>query len=396
MAQFYKDTKYKILETTLRGRRLQRVTICETDDEIAHYQDVLKRLCKTDEGFKFVAAIFSKTMTADQVVALQDSGERAGATPYDKVVRLFHQSSKPAKGRKWKEDGDVYNWLDATTEKVLAEDTQKRYRRCFRNLSKLRPIAKLHELPGLLKHYREQCERRGVAVEFRNTKAACQSYVSKRHGGKHSPLWNEITGIPIIKHESDRDPRYVTPKNAFKIAAKLPEICRPAFWMILLSGMRPISEYKKHKWTVKGNHIHMAKSKTPKRVIPLVLIEGHFESFPTELPCSHDWLSRRMADQGYTVQDLRNSYIRYLADLPIQHHFAQHYSGHKTPKDMTTFYARVVEEDEGTGIEQHAQEIAKRIYSGLPKSQQPQWITLLDPENMPQPNWGLPQTMLGK
>ena len=81
--------------------------------------------------------------------------------------------------------------------------------------------------------------------------------------------------------------------------------------------------------------------------------------------------------------------------MPIPHHFTQHYCGH-TAKDMTTYYARIVEEDEGTGIEEHAQEIARHIYSGLPKDQQPQWITLLDPENMPQPNWGLPQTMLGK
>ena len=143
MAQFYKDTNYKILEKTYRGRRLQRVTQCTTDDGIAHYHDVLTRLCKTDEGFKFVEAIFAKTMGVDQVIALQDEGKRAGAVVYDKVVRLFHVSSKPTKGRNWKEDGDVYNWLD-TTRQPASKDTRDRYRRCFRNLSKLRPIAKLH------------------------------------------------------------------------------------------------------------------------------------------------------------------------------------------------------------------------------------------------------------
>lgn len=385
MASLYKDTDFYILQKTYLGRRLQRVTQCTTEKCLDHYHDVLKRLEKKEEDRKFLKAIFAKTMTVDQVVALWDSGDRKSAVTYEKVIKLFHQSPKPKKkDGEWKEDGDVYHWLN-TTKRPASEDTKKRYRRCFRNLSKLRPIAKLHELPELLQHYREVCEKRDVPVEFRNTKAACQSYVSKRQGGKYSPLWNKIAGIPAIPHEADRTPHFMSPKNAFKIAAKLPAKVRPAFWMVLLTGMRPMSEYEKKKWTVKDNHIHMAKSKTPKRVIPLVLLPGHFENFPSELPCSRDYFSRQMAQLGFTIWDLRNSYVKILLeqlDNKIPHHFIQHYCGHKSQKDMTTFYARVEGDDADTmqQIMGHAQIIYEHLWKGKKTGR---FKDTLDPNEMP-------------
>lgn len=388
MATYYKDTEFLIFQRKYRGRRVQRVTKCTDDDCIEHYHQTLKILSKTDDGFKFIEAILSQSMTIDQVVDLHTKGKLSDSVAYEKVVRLFHQSSKPKKNKEWAEDGDVYHWLD-TTKVPKSEDTRKRYRRCFRNLSRLRPIAKLHELPELLRHYRDVCDRRDVAVEFRNTKAACQSYVSKRHGGKHSPLWNKITGIPNIEHESGRDPHFMTPKNAFKIATKLPEKVRPAFWMVFLTGMRPIAEFKKHKWTVRDKHIHIARSKTAtsKRVIPLLLLPGHFESFPTELPCSHDYFSRQMAKLGYTIWDLRNSYVKILLEqLPIPHHFGQYYSGHKTQKDMTTFYARVEANDDDTmrEITGHGKLIWEHIWKGKPgRTSTGIMSERLDPNRMP-------------
>lgn len=365
MAQKYKDTPYFILERRYRGRRLQRVTQCTTQECLDHYHDTLKGLAKTDAGFKFIEAIFAQTMTIDQVVALQDEGKRSTAVAYDKVIRLFHQRSKAGKGGKWKEDGDVYHWLD-TTKYPKSEDTRKRYRRSFRNLSKLRRVAKLHELAGLLKHYRQVCERRDIPVEFNHTRAACLSYVSKRHGGKHSPIWNAISGIPKIEHEVQRDPRYVIPETAWKLASHLPDKVRPAFWMVLLTGMRPMSEFKNRKWSVAKNHIHIARSKTKssKRVVPLVLLPGVLETFPTKRPCSHDYFSRCLAKLGYTVLDLRNSYAKFLETLQIPHSFAQFYSGHKTPRDMTTYYQRVIAGDTTTDIEAHGELISNYILDG--------------------------------
>lgn len=345
-----------------RGHRVQKTVNCATEEEHRHYHKTLKGLCRTDELFQWVEAIIAGTVTIDQVVEDFDNQTLLSKEPYKKVVRLFQ------KVKSKKDDGDVFKWCD-TTKEPASPYTIDRYRRCFKNMKKLNPTAKLTDLPDVLKSYRKRCQKNDTAYEFRNAKFACQAYVRQRHGGKHTPLWNKLAAIQKLKIEPKGEPKDVTPEKAWQIAPQLPAKVRPAFWMCLLTGMRAIAEYEEHKWTVGDNHIHIARSKNDKskRVVPLVLLPGEFEIFPSDLPCSRDYFSRCLATLGYTIRDLRRSYMAILEeDVGLSHAMVQYYAGHKTAKDRTAFYQRARAGDT-TQLEQHADKIRETIWGGKPE-----------------------------
>ena len=300
------------------GTRIQHRTVCTTKKQLDRYHAILKEVNKLYP--EYIAAIKNNVYSIDYVVRMAIEEGVSNLAPLKKRIKLSKS---------------LFKWLDTTIEPA-SKHTRDRYRRCLKNLLTIKPNATEVDLPILLQTYRERCASKGTFVEFRQTRAAVLSYIRQKYG-KYSPLWRHVAAVPIFKHKSKRKPKHLKPVEAHQLAEALTPKCRVAFTSIITSGLRP-SEYFDRRFTVHTNHILVSDSKTESstRFIPRLL-----KDFPSRPPVSYHYFGLVLREYGFSVQDLRNTWLGWMEKAKIDQARQVYYAGHSSQhRGLTVYYQR--------------------------------------------------------
>ena len=220
----------------------------------------------------------------------------------------------------------VAEWLPTAHKvsgKPLSASHRESIRQAFKALEKLRPSATVADLPGLLRQYRADCERRGIGRTFRKTKNAVQTFLRETQGKRRSILWAEVSDIADVAYERDVV-KARTVEQALEIRDALPRPHARIWWTLCTSGMMP-DELWGEKWKVRGVGIDIGGTKTAfrRRLVPLIeaptVPERQYKAFRVAL---------QKVQADLTPYVARRSYSHWLEEAGINPTRRRLYMGH--------------------------------------------------------------------
>jgi integrase len=244
---------------------------------------------------------------------------------------------------------EIAEWVE--NHKKLAPDTKRSYRSLIRTIAAAYPDRSIHDMPKMLRDYRERCEAAGVTRSFNQTRSVFQAYATAIDG-KHKALWIEITNIRPIQYAVDsgnslsyKDVRelgrkLIRPKNHPQQFAEF-EI----LWSLVLTGMRK-AEYLGN-WSVAHDRvvIHNSKKSRQSGVTERSAPRVRHLFGPTDLTTATNSISgpvdpanrfqtfeRRLREvSGRTISphDFRHTYRTWLLLAGVPEVRAEVYMGHK-------------------------------------------------------------------
>jgi integrase len=280
----------------------------------------------------------------------------------------------------------LIDWVEK--HKKYSPDTKRSYLSLARTIDRLYPKRSVHDMPRMLKDFREHCEGNGVTRSFNQTRALFQAYATAVEG-KHKPLWVAIANVSPISYtvQSGRSLTYREVRELTRdlICARKPDFEKDnpeagfrdadIFWSLLLTGMRK-SEYLGN-WSVAFDRVvvhNSGKSRQSgitERVIPrfghdftplsclwsrnevqgIVDPGNSFQTFERRL--------RKATNNSVSPHDCRHTFRTWLLLAGVPEIRAEAYMGHKVnAKDVKKVYT-------AHDVIPHLQEDAVRLRTWL-------------------------------
>lgn len=260
----------------------------------------------------------------------------------------------------------VIDWVEK--HKKYSPDTKRSYLSLARKIDRLYPRKSVHEMPQMLKDFREHCEENRVTRSFNQTRALFQAYATAVEG-KHRPLWIAISNVQPISY-SVKSGQSLTYKQVRELTRDLIWARKPDFdrnninagfrdadilWSLLLTGMRK-SEYLA-EWSVAADRIVIHKSAKSRqsgiteRVVPRI---RHVFS-PIQPLWSRDQVNgicdpgnsfqtferhlRKITNGSVSPHDCRHTFRTWLMHAGVPEVRAEAYMGHRVnAKDVKKVY----------------------------------------------------------
>lgn len=251
----------------------------------------------------------------------------------------------------------LIEWVEK--HKKYSPDTKRSYRSLAKTIDRLYPKRAIHDMPQMLKEFREHCEGNEVTRSFNQTRALFQAYATALDG-KHKPLWVAITNVTPIAY-SVQSGRSLTYKEVRELTRDLIWARKADFtngdpergfrdadilWSLLLTGMRK-SEYLgnwsvAHDRVVVHNSGKSRQSGVTERAVPRIrqvfspcepllwsrdevngiLDPGNgFQTFERRL--------RKLTSNSVSPHDLRHTFRTWLLLAGVPEIRAEAYMGHK-------------------------------------------------------------------
>lgn len=213
--------------------------------------------------------------------------------------------------------------LEAWLDSLPNSETRRGYRGELRRAGALRAGLPLHELPGLLRAYRQRCQARGVWRAFNLARAAAQAFVRDTLG-QRATAYAEIEDLrPLARTAARRLPPAPTHAEFLARCARLPVAAARCAQGMAYSGMNPKEFWG--AWTAHPDRIHIEGTKRVGRVrdVPLIV--------PISRPTIARITFRRQlanAGDGWSPKHFRNFYARWMAEAGIAEVWREMHLGH--------------------------------------------------------------------
>lgn len=224
--------------------------------------------------------------------------------------------------------------LEAWLDSLPNIETRRGYRGELRRAGALRAELPLHELPGLLRRYRQTCQGKGVWRAFNLARSAAQAFVRDTLGLR-STVYGEIEDLrPLQRTARRRLPPAPTHAEFLAKAAKLPLAAARCAQGMAYSGMNPKEFWG--AWEQLGDRIHIEGTKRVGRVRDVPLLAPI-----TQPTIARITFKRALAKvwPEVTPKHFRNFYARWLDEAGIAEVWREMYLGHGV-RTMADLYPR--------------------------------------------------------
>lgn len=223
-------------------------------DQAEKYEQMLIHLAGDGGRRDIVRAVAMGGLDVRDVWPIYNRGNWRQEMPRpEELAHAFPIGPKPGDPRKGKRLGAIGKWLPTyrTSKGTISPSHQLRMWKCFRALERLKPKARVADLPSLVKQYRATCEAAGTHREFQYGKASVQTYLRSAIGRNQSLLWAQVADIPTLLpgegKSTKRAGRTYSPAEAREIRKKLGPKHGPEWWSMCTTGMMP-DEYFNRKF----------------------------------------------------------------------------------------------------------------------------------------------------
>lgn len=316
-------------------------------------EEMLKNLAAEAGRRDLLRAIKARELDLQDLWPLYRSGQWHRLPQPEELRRAFPVAVTLAERQKGKTLGAIGKWLPTyrTSKGTIAPTHRKRLEQCYRKLERLKPDARIRELPELVRQYREHCEAAGTHREFQLTKAAVQTFLRSALGRRQSLLWAQVADIPTLVpghgKSARRAGRTFSPTVARQIRDRLGPVHGAQWWDLCRTGMMP-DEYFNGKFLDHGDRIEIRGTKV--RKADLTQKGRRWREIPRLGPLAgpltrHDSFAEVLRDLGdiegghVIPYDARHTFAYWMVLASIDAARRDVYRGHSA-KSMDQLYER--------------------------------------------------------
>jgi hypothetical protein len=306
------------------------------------YEDMLIHLAGDGGRRDIVRAVAAGDLQVQDIWPVYVRGAWPQLPRPEELARAFPLGPKPGEPRKGKRLGAVGRWLPTyrTSKGTISPSHQRRMWTCFVVIERLKPAARVADLPALIRTYRAECEATGHHRAFQLAKAAVQTFLRSSLGRHQSLLWAQVADIPTLRpgegQSTTRAGRTFTPAEARAIRRTLGPKHGAAWWSMCTTGMMPDEyfgrKFKEHAdrqeilGTKRRQGAREARGRRWREIPRLGPIVGPFTEYTGFLEALR--AIGEVAGGDVLPYDARHTYAHWLAQAGIDAARRDVYRGH--------------------------------------------------------------------
>ena len=224
--------------------------------------------------------------------------------------------------------------LEAWLEQLVNVETRRGYRGELTRAGALKAGLPIHELPALLRTYRDACQDKHVWRAFNLARAAGLAFLRDRFGTRNA-LYADVQDLrPLTRTQPRRLPPALSHADLLALCATLPEAAARCAQGMAYTGMNPKEFWA--TWEDQGDRVHVAGTKRA----------GRIRDVPRLAPLARPAMARvtfekklRAAAPHVSPKHFRNFFARWCDEAGIPAARRESYLGHGT-RTMADLYPR--------------------------------------------------------